>query len=479
MKENILPFKQIEWWLMTLLIFLIAFTNTLGGKISLNRLGNSNDHYLTARYFAYIFIPLTLYAAFYFLHVKILPAYRKDGQKAKMILYALLTFILSWLVIGLFYVQADFGSDLFMPFFFIAIVLYVAYHLSVRFLDQLFLLAKTTNRTSYNVIRCLLLYVFMLIFLFNIDSYYNGIILFIYAAVIPLIFVLLLYNYFLIFQMRARGKPKLAMTYTWLLPIAILVASGIFAISGNRGEVLVVGAVAALFILAVFNPLAQLLLIKYHKFLVKIGSLTTKLDQRSADLQFLRSQINPHFLFNALNSLYGMALQENSENTAEGIQKLGDMMRFMLHENNQDSIAVEREKEYLINYVDLQLLRTRGQANIEIIFNRTEENCRGDIAPMLLIPFVENAFKHGISLQKKSWVKISLRCMEGTVHMDINNSIHRAAGEDPEKKASGIGLPNVKQRLKLLYPDRHELVIRENEIEYFVHLSIQLKTAHA
>src|SRR5690606_19224055 len=127
------------------------------------------------------------------------------------------------------------------------------------------------------------------------------------------------------------------------------------------------------------------------------------------------------------NSLYGTALQEHSEKTAEGIQKLGDMMRFMLHENNQDSIAVEREKAYLVNYVDLQLLRTSGQENIEIIFNRTETTCRGEIAPMMLIPFVENAFKHGISLQKRSWVKISLRCTEGAVHLDINNSIHRAS----------------------------------------------------
>lgn len=478
MKENILPFKQIEWWLMTILTFLIVLTNILGGKVEVYDLGRSNNLHLTIRYFAYIFIPLTLYAAFYLLHIKILPAYRKDGRKAKMITYTLLTFFLSWFVVGIFSVQGRFGAEPFMPFFFIAMVLYLAYHLAVWFLDQLFLLIKSTNSGSYNVIRCLLLYVFTLIFLSNIKDFYHLFIFVSYTALLPLIVALLLYNYFLIFRMKVRGKSKVAKTYNLLLPISVLVASIVAATAGNH-QLFVIGTVISLFILAVFNPLAQLLFTRYHSVLGKIGSLTTELDQKSADLQFLRSQINPHFLFNALNSLYGMALQESSENTAEGIQKLGDMMRFMLHENNQDSIAVDREKEYMVNYVDLQLLRISGQENIEIIFNRTETNCSGEIAPMLLIPFVENAFKHGISLQNKSWVKISMRCMDGTVHLDINNSIHRSAGEDPEKRASGIGLSNVKQRLKLLYPDRHELIIRENELEYFVHLSIQLNTAHA
>jgi two-component system LytT family sensor kinase len=474
MKEKLLPFRQIEWWLMTILIFLIILTNTLGAKIDLDRLTNSGGN-LTAAYFAYIFIPLTLYGAFYFLHMRILPTYQKDRQKAKMILYSLLTFLGSWFVVGVFYVNANFGDVPFMPFFFIAIVIYFGYLLAVRILDQLFFLTKSTSAVAYNVIRCILLYNFMMIFLSIINRYYHQAILIVYTVAIPLIVLLLLYNYFLIFRMKINGKTKVAKAYTLFLPITVFILFTVASIAKGGEEVFIIGAVVSLFILAVFNPLAQSLLYKYHKMLGRIGSLTNQLDQKSADLQFLRSQINPHFLFNALNSLYGTALQESSEKTAEGIQKLGDMMRFMLHENNQDSIAVEREKEYLVNYVDLQLLRTSGQENIEIIFNRTEGNCTGEIAPMMLIPFVENAFKHGISLQKRSWVKISLRCVEGEVHLDINNSIHRSTGEDPERQSSGIGLSNVKQRLNLLYPNRHELVIRENELEYFVHLSIQLR----
>ena len=479
MKEKTLPFEQIEWWLMTILIFFIVLTNALGGMINLDSLTSSNNYNLTSKYFGYIFIPLSLYGAFYFLHVKILPTYRKDRQKAKMVLYSLLIFLGSWALVTIFYLNGGFGGDPFMPFYFISIVIYLGYHLAVRFLDQLFALSKSTNYTLYNVVRCILLYNFVMIFLLKTQHYFNSFILIFYIVIIPIIFILLLYNYFLIYRMKVAGKDKAANGYRLFLPIAIFTLFTAFSIASNQEEAFILGTVTALFILAVFNPLAQMFFTKYDNILGRIGTLTNKLDQKSAGLQFLRSQINPHFMFNALNSLYGTALQENAEKTSEGIQKLGDMMRFMLHENNQDSIAVEREKEYLINYVDLQLLRTQGQDNIEIVFNRPADNCLGEIAPMLLIPFVENAFKHGISLQKKSWIKISLRCAEGMIHMDINNSIHRNTGEDPEKKSSGIGLENVKQRLNLLYPGQHELVIRENELEYFVHLSIQLREINA
>ncbi|MDB5111971.1 MAG: histidine kinase, partial [Mucilaginibacter sp.] len=97
-----------------------------------------------------------------------------------------------------------------------------------------------------------------------------------------------------------------------------------------------------------------------------------------------------------------------------------------------------------------------------------------EIAPMLLIPFVENAFKHGISLRDTSHIKISLQTKEGELFFDVYNSIHPKAGIDPEKDKSGIGLENVKQRLQLLYPNRHELVIRKSTKEFFIHLTVTL-----
>ena len=149
--------------------------------------------------------------------------------------------------------------------------------------------------------------------------------------------------------------------------------------------------------------------------ILQLRVVEKQLVKSKADLQFLRSQINPHFLFNVLNTLYGTALQENAERTAEGIQKLGDMMRFMLHENNLDFIQMDKEVEYLKNYIDLQKLRTQSSPDIIIEDNINGQNCNHKIAPMLLIPFVENAFKHGISLKERSWIKINLECTEKNI----------------------------------------------------------------
>jgi hypothetical protein len=212
---------------------------------------------------------------------------------------------------------------------------------------------------------------------------------------------------------------------------------------------------------------------KFEKF-SEIQMLKTELGKSDANLNFLKSQINPHFLFNALNTLFGTALQENAERTGEGIQKLGDMMRFMLHENTLDKISLTREVEYLNNYIDLQKLRTSRSADIRIDTHIQEQLNNLQITPMLLIPFIENAFKHGISLQQPSYIKITLQTKESTLYFDVSNSIYTKSDNDPEKLKSGIGLENVKQRLSLLYYGKHELIIRESANEFFIHLTLQL-----
>lgn len=209
--------------------------------------------------------------------------------------------------------------------------------------------------------------------------------------------------------------------------------------------------------------------------ILQLRNVEKELVQSKADLQFLRSQINPHFLFNVLNTLYGTALQENAELTAGGIQKLGDMMRFMLHENNQDFIPMNREIEYLANYIELQKLRTHSSPDIIIEDNIAEQDCGHKIAPMLLIPLVENAFKHGISLKEKSWIKINLNCTAGRINFEVRNSVHAKTSGDPEKDKSGVGFKNVLERLKLVYPGRFKIDANEADGEYRVQLSIQPK----
>lgn len=226
--------------------------------------------------------------------------------------------------------------------------------------------------------------------------------------------------------------------------------------------------------LGISAPLAWYLYKKRNATAAQITSLKKELGKSDASLGFLKSQINPHFLFNALNTLYGTALQENAERTGEGIQKLGDMMRFMLQENMQDKISLSRDIDYLNNYIELQKLRTSTSVDIVINTEIEEQFTAANIAPMLLIPFVENAFKHGISLQSPSHIKITLQTKDNMLYFDVNNSIHLKTDGDPEKLHSGIGLPNVKQRLNLLYPKKHELLIRESAKEFFVHLTLTL-----
>lgn len=228
-----------------------------------------------------------------------------------------------------------------------------------------------------------------------------------------------------------------------------------------------------LFLLLVATPLTGMLYQQRKDKILQFKGMEAALAKSASDLQFLRSQINPHFLFNALNTLYGTALKERSEQTAQGIQKLGDMMRFMLHENNLDFIPMNKEVEYLKNYISLQKLRIPASATIRIEHNIDEVTCHGLIAPMLLIPFVENAFKHGISLIEKSWIEIRLECNENFISFEVRNSIHIRTEGDTEKDKSGIGLKNVEDRLRLLYADKHELQVRENGNEFIARLVIK------
>jgi LytS/YehU family sensor histidine kinase len=155
-------------------------------------------------------------------------------------------------------------------------------------------------------------------------------------------------------------------------------------------------------------PFSWVLFKRHLKGNEELYALKTELGQSHANLDFLRSQINPHFLFNALNTIYGTAIQENAERTSEGIERLGDMMRFMLQENLQDKISLTREIEYLNNYISLQRLRTDTNPIIKIEADIEQTIHTVQIAPMLLIPFVENAFKHGISFREPSYIKITL-----------------------------------------------------------------------
>lgn len=195
----------------------------------------------------------------------------------------------------------------------------------------------------------------------------------------------------------------------------------------------------------------------------------TAKEKAEAELNFLKSQINPHFLFNSLNSVYFLIHKSNTE-ARESLHKFSDMLRYQLYEVNGAKIPVEKEIRYLEDYVDLQKLRKDEHYTVSLNYSPQVHGFL--IEPLLLIPFVENAFKHVSShSHKNNFVKVELSRSNGQFIFSAENSKDKERTADPY---SGIGLNNVKRRLELLYPGRHELDIRDAEDIYRVNLKLKI-----
>lgn len=192
-----------------------------------------------------------------------------------------------------------------------------------------------------------------------------------------------------------------------------------------------------------------------------------------SELRFLKSQINPHFLFNTLNNLYALTLKKSDE-APEIVIKLSEMMRYMLYECNEKRVLLSKEVNYLQNYLDLERLR-QGK-DTEINFTVSGHISNQQIAPLMFIPFLENSFKHGLNhLLAKGFVNISLSADEHYVQFHIENSKPDTQPmRDHQRPSGGIGLVNVHRRLSLLYPDRYELHIEDSPNVYAVTLSVEL-----
>jgi sensor histidine kinase YesM len=303
----------------------------------------------------------------------------------------------------------------------------------------------------------------------------------IWLVTIPFAICLYWYSCYSLIPASMKDKKPLFSYYIKVLVLVLISAIPLFlvvkGISDRSSIVFMVLLFHIPFQLIVTTPLSWYLYSQQQKKQQEIANLKSALGQSNANYDFLRSQINPHFLFNALNTIYGTALQEKAERTSLGVERLGDMMRFMLQENMQEKIPLSREIEYLNNYIELQKLRTDTSPQILIKSQIDDWPQPAEIAPMLLIPFVENAFKHGISLREPSHIVIVLQFKGDTLYFDVTNSIHHRTDSDPERYSNGVGLSNVRQRLQLLYEGRHELLIRESATEFFVHLTIHLNQA--
>ncbi|MCW5911602.1 MAG: histidine kinase, partial [Cyclobacteriaceae bacterium] len=193
----------------------------------------------------------------------------------------------------------------------------------------------------------------------------------------------------------------------------------------------------------------------------------TEAARQKAELAYLHAQINPHFLFNTLNSIYSLALQK-ADATATAVVKLSNMMRYVLTDTVHEKVPLSKELSYLNNYIELQQLRLPASVNLKVNIGPPASN--ESIAPMLLVPFIENAFKYGINPEQPSEIVIDIKVEYRVLFCQVKNEkVNTGLTEKTE-----VGIENVRQRLQLLYPQKHTLEIRQSDTDFNVSLSIIL-----
>jgi sensor histidine kinase YesM len=197
-------------------------------------------------------------------------------------------------------------------------------------------------------------------------------------------------------------------------------------------------------------------------------------DRYETELKNLKNQLNPHFLFNTLNNIYSL-IPVHPEQAQDTVHRLSHLLRYVLYENNDNFVPLDKEISFLKSYIELMSLRLPENVKLTTEFNIPEIN-EENIAPMLFISLVENAFKHGISPTHSSFVNINLTAISGKeVVCTVENSYFPKNEQD--KSGSGIGQENLKKRLKLLYPDHHQLTLENRGDTYFAQLKIRFVRA--
>ena len=193
----------------------------------------------------------------------------------------------------------------------------------------------------------------------------------------------------------------------------------------------------------------------------------TEQARTAAELAFLRSQLNPHFLFNTINDIYALVYQK-SDFAPEALLKLSELLRYVLHDARQDRVLLVKELDYLQSLMELQRIGSKGSLCINY---QVEGSTNGQfIAPMLLVSFVENAFKHGLVSDPQYPVRLHLHLTPNTLALDL----HNRKNHQQKDHTGGIGLANVRRRLELLYPDRHQLDIIDHPDDFRVSLHLTL-----
>ena len=193
-------------------------------------------------------------------------------------------------------------------------------------------------------------------------------------------------------------------------------------------------------------------------------------EKLKAELSFLKAQINPHFLFNTLNNIYALAT-DRSEYTAPAVMKLSNIMRYVLTEARNDLVPLEKEIQFTRHYIELQKMRLTDKSSVD--FTVKGDPIGRQITPLLFLPFVENAFKYGISTRELSPVTILLEIKEDSLYFTVSNHKHINSSLRVANN-TGIGINNTRRRLDLLYNDHYTLTISDEPATFDVHLNIQV-----
>lgn len=219
------------------------------------------------------------------------------------------------------------------------------------------------------------------------------------------------------------------------------------------------------------HNLIQFLTVLVFSIMLKLRERLKQIEteKANAELSYLKAQINPHFLFNTLNSIYSLAIQKHDK-TADAVVKLSDMMRYVLNDGNTSFVLLDKELHYISNYIDLQKMRLSSIVKLSY-------HCKGEatdkkVAPLILIPFIENAFKHGVSSEEESDIKIEITISEIQLHLMVKNYCVKINNNTLNK--SGLGIENTKKRLELLYPHNHLLKIDKIDNYFIVNLTLNI-----
>lgn len=337
--------------------------------------------------------------------------------------------------------------------------------------------------TTYNIHHYLLWIIYFLFWVYVISPGVEQVDYFINSAVIVAVHILVSYfNIYYLFPTYLQRRNYLQFVLAIILSISLgtFIEAGIFlsldtiALEEKSGllapRFLLTTAMAITYTVAITMCLK---LVKHWYEKERLARELTKLNTET-ELKYLKSQINPHFLFNSLNSIYALSLQK-SDLAPDLILKLSDILRYILYEGSEKKVSLAQEVKYLKSYLELE--KVRHGKRMELTLNIEGDTEAQEIAPMLLIPFVENSFKHGLSKDVSGgYVRASLTTNKQHIHFEIINSKPLNGSEIKKNKnyKGGIGLANVKKRLNLLYPNKYKLAIGETQKEFKVELDIQV-----